>query len=110
MLHERLDCYRESIKLAKELGGISGGWPRGYGYLVDQLRRAMASVVLNLAEGNARMGKGERKRFFQISRASLAEVAACIDLAAAFSLIPARAVMENKELIDRISRMLYRLK
>ncbi len=110
MLHEKLDCYRESITLAKELGGLACGWPRGYGYLVDQLRRAMASVVLNLAEGNARMGKGERKRFFQISRASLAEVSACIDLAAAFSLIPTRCEMENKERADRISKMIYRLR
>jgi four helix bundle protein len=110
MLHEKLDCYRESVVLAKELAGYVGEWPRGYGYLVDQLRRAMASVVLNLAEGNARMGKGERKRFFQISRASLAEVSACIDLASAFSLLQARCVMENKERIERISKMLYRLR
>ena len=52
MLHEKLKCYRRSVSLAEELSKESTAWPRGLGYLQDQLRRAMASVVLNIAEDN----------------------------------------------------------
>jgi len=63
-------------------------WSRGHGYLVDQTQRAIGSSVLNLAEGNGKaVGTKERRRFFQISRGSIAEVMACLDLAKTFSLI-----------------------
>ena len=54
MLHEKLICYQNAVKMAEELGLEMARWPRGYAFLGDQLKRAMASVVLNLAEGNAR--------------------------------------------------------
>jgi len=44
--------------------------------LVDQLKRALCSALLNLVEGNHRRSAKERGRFFEISRASLSEVAA----------------------------------
>ena len=76
------------------------GWPRGSGYLIDQIRRAMSSAVLNLAEGNGKRGQPrERRRFFRISMGSIAEVAAALDLANAFSLIPARVQEENKAIL-----------
>jgi four helix bundle protein len=100
MNHEKLDCYRELITVAKELGTLMDGWPRGSGYLIDQIRRAISSAVLNLAEGNGKRGQPrERKRFFRISMGSIAEVAAALDLASAFSLIPARVQEENKAIL-----------
>ncbi len=110
MNHEKLDCYRELIMVSKELGGLMKGWPRGSGYLVDQLRRAISSAVLNLAEGNGKRGQPrERKRFFQISMGSIAEVAAGLDLAAAFSLIPARVQEENKAILRAAYNRIRRL-
>ena len=38
-------------------------WPRGNGYLVDQLRRASSSVVFNLAEGSGKRGKKNASSF-----------------------------------------------
>ena len=109
MLHEKLDCYRQSVDIAGELGKEMAGWPRGFGFLADQLRRAMASVVLNMAEGNGRLGSRERRRFFQIARASVAEVAACVDLMRAYLVISEARCNELKSRLDRVSRMLYRL-
>ena len=48
--------------------------------LADQLERASTSVVLNVAEGNRRIG-GDRRRFFAIAAGSAAEVAAALELA-----------------------------
>ena len=69
----------------------------------------MASVVLNMAEGNGRLGSRERRRFFQIARASVAEVAACVDLMRAYLVISEARANELKSRLDRISRMLFRL-
>ena len=61
MLHEKLECYYRSVSLAEELSKEGSAWPRGLGYLQDQLRRAMTSVVLNIAEGNLKKpGLGTR--------------------------------------------------
>jgi hypothetical protein len=50
MNHEKLDCYKLLLKAAEEVARRVSKWPRGYGYLSDQLNRAMTSAVLNLAE------------------------------------------------------------
>ena len=109
MLHEKLECYRISVEVAGVIVSEIAKWPNGYGFLADQLRRAMSSVVLNAAEGNARVSTKERRRFFQISRASLAEVSACVDLMKTFRLISANGANELKVHLDRISRMIYGL-
>jgi len=80
--------YQELIGVAKDVAKMVTRWPRGYAYLVDQVKRAMASSILNLSEGNAkRSSHAERRRFFEISMGSIAEVSACIDLASAFGLV-----------------------
>jgi len=109
MLHEKLECYKSSVSLAERLCKEVAKWPRGLGYLGDQLKRAMASVVLNLAEGNARRSHLERRRFFEISRASLAEVSACVDLMHAFGLCDASLSQSLKSHIIDVSKMLWGL-
>ena len=110
MNHEKLVCYQILVKIAESLAKEVAGWPKGYSYLEDQLKRAMASAMLNLAEGNGkRCSSRERKRFFQISRASLAEVAACLDLMQSFLLIPSNRTSERKAKLREISKMIYGL-
>ncbi|HEV7779853.1 MAG TPA: four helix bundle protein [Chitinophagaceae bacterium] len=49
--------------------------------LTSQIRRAAQSVYLNIAEGCSRRSPAERKRFYEISRGSLIEVDAALDIA-----------------------------
>jgi four helix bundle protein len=49
--------------------------------MCQQVRRAGLSVYLNLAEGFSRRSGGVRKRYFEISRGSVAEIDAAMDLA-----------------------------
>lgn len=87
MNHEKLECYRQLMFAAEEIAKMVAKWPRGYSYLADQVKRAMISAVLNLCEGNGkRSSPAERRRFFQISMGSIAEVMACLDLAHIFRL------------------------
>ena len=109
MLHEKLECYRRSVDVAEELSKESAKWPRGLGYLKDQKRRAMASVILNISEGNYRRGFSERRRFFEISRSSVAEVAACVDLMRGFGLIDTDRASSLKSRLTEISKMLWGL-
>ena len=53
--------------------------PRGNHFIIDQLRRALSSAILNLSEGNARPSLKEKCRFFDIALASIAESASAID-------------------------------
>lgn len=100
MGHEKLDCYRDLIHVAKAVAELVASWPKGYGFLADQIRRAIASAILTLAEGNGKRGNpAERKRFFQMSLGSISETTACLDLASVFSLISNNKQLELKELL-----------
>jgi four helix bundle protein len=50
------------------------------GAMRDQLERASLSIVLNLAEGSAKQGEKDRKKFFVIAMGSLRETQAIFDL------------------------------
>ena len=87
MNHEKLRCYEVLLGAAKRLPGLVARMPRGHNYIVDQLRRALSSAILNLSEGNGRTSVREWARFFDIALASIAESAAAIDVMEAFRLI-----------------------
>ena len=108
--HEKLRCYGMSLEVAKRVPGLVAKWPSGTSYLVDQLRRSAASVVLNISEGNARTGPKERARFFSIARASAAESAAAIDVALALRLISEADALELKDRLLQVVKMLYKLR
>ena len=109
MIHEKLECYKQSVKMAGDLSKEVAKWPRGLGYLSDQLRRAASSITLNIAEGNAKESHPERRRFFKIARASTAEVGACVDLMRAFGLSSPIEVSSLKSRLEGISKMLWGL-
>ena len=50
------------------------------GGLADQLRRAVFSVALNIAEGHNRASNRERRKFYEVARTSLDEVSAILVL------------------------------
>ncbi len=88
MNHEKLGCYKQLVSVAEEVARRVTRWPKGHGDLVDQLRRATTSAVLNLSEGNGKQKHGlDRRRFFRIAMGSIAEVTAALDLAHVFGLI-----------------------
>ncbi len=88
MNHEKLECCKQLMSVAEDLAKKVAKWPKGNGFLADQLKRAMTSSILNLAEGNGkRASSAERRRFFEIARGSIAEVMACLDLGKAFGLL-----------------------
>ena len=110
MRHEKLICYQDSLRLVQEVGQFIKSWPKGYGYLADQLKRAASSVVLNLAEGNGRVGQAERRQFFRIALGSAAESCACLDLAEVLHLLPTRQIQTWQDSLKRIYSMISALR
>jgi four helix bundle protein len=51
-LFEKLDVYQKALNFAERIESICNQFPKGNGYLADQMRRASLSIVLNIAGGN----------------------------------------------------------
>src|SRR5688572_10404589 len=82
LAHTRLDVYEACQMLALNCYRITRQFPADEKFaMIQQLRRAALSVHLNLAEGCSRKSKSERSRFYEISRGSVIEIDACLDIA-----------------------------
>ncbi|MES2329478.1 MAG: four helix bundle protein [Bacteroidota bacterium] len=80
--HQKLALYgatkffvHECYKLTKHLPA-----EERFG-MISQIRRAALSVHLNIAEGASRRSEAERKRYYEISRGSIIEIDAALDIA-----------------------------
>jgi four helix bundle protein len=79
---ERLDAWRACHQLTLSIYVATRDWPRTEQYgLTSQLRRAAASAATNIAEGGAKRGRAEFRRFLDIANGSLSEVAYLLMLA-----------------------------
>jgi four helix bundle protein len=83
---------------------------RPHAYLQDQVCRALSSAILNLSEGNGRYSIKERNRFFDISLASIAEVASVIDIFVVYGFVSKIIGIESKNHLRRIYSLLRKLK
>lgn len=98
-----------ALGLAKQLPTLMSTWPSGSGYLQDQVRRALSSVLLNIAEGNGRSGTADRKRFFTMARGSATEVASVMDIASACRYISKEVYTHWQSILLQIVKILYKL-
>ena len=76
--------------------------------LGEQLRRAISSVALNIAEGNRSQG-GHRIARFSTAAGSAAEARAALRLAVAWQYVDANAIAKGDAALDRVAGMLYAL-
>ena len=86
--HEKLDVYRCALELYATLAPAITAFPRGHGAIVDQLRRALLSIPLNIAEACGKTTVSDRQRFFAIARGSAMECAAswvCVSSSSSWS-------------------------
>ncbi len=80
-MFENLQVYQKAVDFADTIASYTENFPRGYYFLVNQLNRAALSVATNLAEGNGRFTKPDRKNFFTIARGSVQECVPLIEVA-----------------------------
>jgi four helix bundle protein len=84
----------------------SENFTRGYGFLADQLNRAALSISANIAEGNGRFTKPDRKNFFGIARGSVQKCVPLLELARRRGLVTADDHEALKSQLEEIARML----
>jgi four helix bundle protein len=81
-----LRIYPVAIECCAEVGRVAMTVARVDPALADQLRRAMASVALNLSEGSGSQGRNRNARYFN-ALGSAKEVTATLEVAQAFGYI-----------------------
>jgi four helix bundle protein len=106
--HERLDVYRASIEY---IGWVYRLTERlnAHRNAKDQLIRASQAIPLNIAEGNGKATEGDRRRYFEIARASALECGAIQDVLEVCQAISPEENFEAKRMLDRIVAMLTKL-
>jgi four helix bundle protein len=77
--------------------------------LSDQLIRASTSISLNIAEGNGRWHKGDKKQFFWIARGSVFECVAIIQAANINDVLAPDAYKTAYETLQTLAKMLTKL-
>jgi len=98
--HKKLEVWNKSMELVTNIYLITKTFPKEELFgLTNQLRRAAVSVVSNIAEGSARKSNIERKRFYEISRASLVEIDSQIEISYRLEYI-------NKDKLDLVSGLI----
>jgi four helix bundle protein len=78
--------------------------------LTNQLRRASVSVSSNIAEGLSRTSKLEKIRFLEISRSSLVEIDAQLEIALKLKLCNKKDIGEIEKLLNSLFAMIISLK
>ena len=107
--HERLDVYQLSLEYVTLVFRLTDGLEGSRRHARDQLLRASQSIPLNIAEGNGKGTRRDRRRFFEIARGSTLECAAIQDVLAVSAALSDEQNQTGKQILDRIAAMLTRL-
>ena len=76
---EKLIIWQRAMDFGEEIHALAAKFPKHELYsLSSQIRRAVDSVALNIAEGSIGQSNPEFKRFMGYSIRSLAEVVTCL--------------------------------
>lgn len=102
-----LRIYDNSISMIRGLRGVIAALERKDPDLARQLKRASASVALNIAEGSYARGRS-RSALYQVALGSSKEVTACLDVANALGYLEVVDPRVRADL-DAIGGTLYKL-
>ena len=73
--YRELIVWQKSIDLTEKIYSVTRDYPAEEKFgIISQMRRAAASIPANIAEGQARMTRGEFLQSLGIARGSLAEL------------------------------------
>jgi len=103
---EKLVVYQQAVDFADRVLAVSEQFPRGYGFLADQLNRASVSIAANIAEGNGRFTTPDRKHFFHIARGSIQECVPLLDLAVRRRLITIDKHEQLRARLEELGKMI----
>jgi four helix bundle protein len=110
MPYERFLAWQVAHELALELFRVTDRWPREERFGVTiQLRRAALSVPTNIAEGAAKRGAREFRRFLDIALGSLAEVSYLLRFSRDYGLLNRKSWATLEALRTRAAQLTWKL-
>lgn len=108
--HKKLEVYCIARELVKSIYAVTAAFPKHEQFLlVNQLRRAAVSVCSNLAEGSSRISKAEKKRFYEIARASLSEMDTQLEIAVDLNYLKPEQLLIFESKLESVFRMLSKM-
>jgi len=96
-----LRIYSVALEVAKDAALIANGIARHDSDLARQLRRAVCSIALNLAEGSGSAG-GNRRARYATALGSARETRACFDVGVAMGYI----AMPKADVLERLGQVI----
>lgn len=111
-MYRKLEIWRESIDLLKDVYVLADKLPKSEEYnLKSQLKRAMVSVPLNIAEGKCRASSKDFSHFLNIAAASMDEVDVVLTICEELGFLQNLADIheKNKVLTKRINALRRKL-
>jgi four helix bundle protein len=108
--HEGLKSWSACHNLTVAIYQVTRRWPGHEVYgLTSQARRAAYSAAANIAEGSAKRGSAEFRRFLNISLGSLAELSYILLLARDLDYLKSEEWGEIEALRDHAGRLTWGL-
>lgn len=108
---EKLEVWQKALSLSVTVYKLTEQFPKTEVYaLSDQIRRCVASVPANLAEGSARNTSKDQAHFTTIAFSSLMETLNHLILAKELGYIDEDKLNELRILIDEIANKLSALR
>ena len=107
--HRKLKVYERSRVIARQIHALLKAAPKRRLDLIDQLNRAVASLVLNIAEGAGEYRPREKARFYWMARRSAHEASSVLDLLVDVEiLLPSQTLAVQQDIMETVA-MLVRL-
>jgi four helix bundle protein len=108
--YERLLAWQASHRLVMGIYQATQRWPKPEQYgLTSQARRAAFSIPLNIAEGSAKRGSREFRRFLDIALGSMSELTYCLRLARELEYLNETDWKEIEDQREEAGKLLWRL-
>jgi four helix bundle protein len=108
--YERLEAWRMAHRLVLTIYKVTDDWPSEERFgLTVQVRRAALSVPVNIAEGAAKRGHREFRRFLDISLGSLSELTYLLRFSRDRGLLTPETWTELESLRDEAGKLTWQL-
>jgi four helix bundle protein len=113
-MYKKLIIWKDSVSLIKDIYVVADTLPKSEDYnLKSQLKRAIVSVALNIAEGKNRKTAKDFASFLTVSMGSLSEVEAILSICEELGYITVDDALRDKVVllgkrINSLREKLYR--
>lgn len=110
MRYERLKAWQAAHELALRIYRMTDRWPSNERFgLTIQLRRAALSAPTNIAEGAAKRGAREFRRFLDTALGSLSEVSYLLKFSRDYGVLTREDWVAMEALRSQVGRLTWRL-